>query len=377
MAVQLQEVSTKKDLRKFIRFPHKVHQGDPAWVPALDMDEMNTLSKDKNPAFDHCQAKYWLAYKDGQMVGRVAAINNPLHAETWGQNYMRFGWIDFVDDPEVSGALIGAVEDWAKELGKSAVHGPLGFTDLDREGMLVEGFDELGTLATRHDPPYYAEHMKALGYGKDVDWMEHDVVMPDELDERVQRIAEVARRRNKLHVLEAKNKKELLPYAPELFEILNDAYSHLYGVVHLTDKQIDAYVKQYFDFVIPDFVPVILDETGRMVAFAISMPSLSRALQKGKGRLFPFGWFHLLRALNNCERIDMYLGAVRRELQGTGINALIMVALYKGYKKRGVKTIHANPQLETNRPVWEQWKYFDSRQHKRRRVFIKHLNGND
>jgi GNAT superfamily N-acetyltransferase len=373
MPVQLKEVSSKKDLRTFIQFPHKIHEGNPAWVPALGMDEMNTLRKDKNPAFDHCQAKYWLAYKNGEVAGRVAAINNPLHAETWGQYYMRFGWIDFIDDEEVSGALIAAVEDWAKELGKTAVHGPLGFTDLDREGMLVEGFDELGTLVTRHDPPHYAEHMKKLGYEKDVDWLEHDVVMPDELDERIIRVAEIARKRYRLSILEAKNKKELLPYAPELFEILNDAYSHLYGVVHLTDKQIETYVNQYFGFVQPDFVPAILNEEGRMVAFAISMPSLSRALQKGKGRLFPFGWYHLLRALNNPERIDLYLGAVRREYQGRGINALIMVALFEGYKKHGVKTIHANPQLETNRPVWEQWKYFQARQHKRRRVFIKHL----
>jgi len=373
MSVSIKEITTKKDLRKFIRLPHKVHTGDNAWVPGLDMDEMNTLSWDINPAFEHCQARYWMAYKDGKPVGRVAAINNPLHAETWGQKYLRFGWIDFTDDPAVSDALMGAVETWAKELKLTAVHGPLGFTDLDREGMLVEGFDELATLATRHDPPYYSKHLERMGYGKDVDWIEHLVKLPDELPEKVTRVADIVRRRYKLTVLDAKSKKELLPYAPELFEVINETYSHLYGVVHLTDKQRKSYVEQYFGFVIPEFVPVILDENGRMVAFTISMPSLSRALQKGKGRLIPFGWAHLLLALNKPDRVDTYLGAVRRELQGRGVNALMMVSLFEAYKKHGVKTVHANPQLETNRYVWEQWEYFDARQHKRRRIYIKHF----
>jgi GNAT superfamily N-acetyltransferase len=334
---------------------------------------MNTLRKDRNPAFEHCQARYWLAESNGEIVGRVAAIYNQLHIEKWGQRYLRFGWIDFYDDPEISKTLLQTVEEWALELGLEAVHGPLGFTDLDREGMLIQGFDELATLATNHDQPYYSEHLIRLGYEKDIDWLEHEISIPESLDERVTRIAEIARKRYKLRLLEAKNKNQMLPYAPELFEILNEAYDHLYGTVHLTDKQIDAYVKQYFGFVIPDFVPVILNENDRMVAFGITMPSLSRALQKGKGRLFPFGFIHLLRALNKPDRIDMYLGAVRREYQGKGINAILMQALYQAYKKHGIKSIHANPQLETNSPILNQWKFFEVRNHKRRRVFIKHL----
>ena len=373
MDVKLKEVTTNKDLRTFIRFPHTINQGNPAWVPALDMDEMNTLRKDKNPAFDHCQAMYWLAIADGQIAGRVAAINNKLHAETWGQRYLRFGWIDFIDNQEVSGALLGAVEDWAESLGMTAVHGPLGFTDLDREGMLVEGFDELATLATSHDQPYYKEHMARLGYQKDVDWLEQEITVPEELPEKVSRVAEISRRRYKLNLLKVKNKKELLAYAPELFEVINDAYSHLYGVVHLTEKQVDAYVKQYFGFVIPDFVPIVLNEEGRMVAFTISMPSLSRALQKARGRLFPVGFLHLLRALNRNDRIDTYLGAVRTDYQGRGVNAIMMESLYHAIKQRGIKFVHANPMLETNFRILEQWKYFEARRHKRRRVFIKHL----
>lgn len=373
MDVLMKEISTQAELRTFIRFPHKVHKGDPNWVPALDFDEMNTLRKDKNPAFEHCQARYLLAYQDGEVVGRVAAIYNKLHIETWNQRYLRFGWIDFMDDEDVINALMAAVEDWARELDLTAVHGPLGFTDLDREGLLVEGYDELATLATRHDPPYYAEHLERLGYGKDVDWYEHLVTMPDELDEKILRVAELSRRRYKLTVFEAKNKKELLKYAPELFEVINETYSHLYGVVHLTDKQREAYVDQYFGFVIPDFIPVVLDENGRMVAFTIAMPSLSRAIQKAHGKLFPFGFVHLLMAMKKFDRIDTYLGAVVPKLQGRGVNAIMMASLFKACKKYGVKTVHANPQLESNRRMWEQWKYFDARQHKRRRVFIKHL----
>ncbi len=375
MDVHIKEAVSRQDLRAFIRVPHSIHQGNPYWVPALDFDEMNTLRRDKNPAFEHCQARYWLALNDGQAVGRVAAIHNRLHIEKWGQRYLRFGWIDFIDHPAVSQALIRTVEEWAQGLGMTAVHGPLGFTDLDREGMLVDGFDELATLSTTHDQPYYAEHMTKLGYEKDTDWVEHEIQLPVELDETVSRVAGIAMQRLKLEPLRARNKNELLTYAPELFHMINDEYEHLYGVVPLTEKQREAYVKQYFGFIIPDFVPVILDESGRMVAFTIAMPSLSRALQRSKGRLFPFGFVHLLRALRRNDRLDLYLGAVRSEYQGRGVNAIMMQRMYQACKRRGIKRIHANPQLETNRHVLEQWNYFEARQHKRRRVFIKHLSG--
>ena len=373
MDIQIKEVTTQSELKKFIRFPHSIPRENNAWVPALDFDEMNNLHWDKNPAFEHCQAHYFLAYDGDRIVGRVAAIYNKLHTETWGEKFMRFGWIDFMDDPAVVDALMEKVESWAAELGCSAVHGPLGFTDLDREGMLVEGFDELATLATRHDPPYYHQHMERLGYGKAVDWYEHEVTLPDELDEKIIRVANLVEKRYKLRVLEAKNKNELLKYAPELFEVINETYSHLYGVVHLTSKQREAYVKQYFGFVIPDLVPVVLNEEGKMVAFTIAMPSLSRAIQKAHGKLFPFGFIHLLGAMRKFDRIDTYLGAVIPRLQGRGVNALMMVSLFKAAKKYGIKTVHANPQLETNQKVWSQWRYFDARQHKRRRIYIKNL----
>ena len=374
MDLKIKDVTNQKELRSFIQFPFELYRGNPCWVPTLFFDELNTLDWKKNPAFDHCQARYWLAWQEGHIVGRVAAILNHRHVDKWGQRYLRFGWIDFIDDPQVSSALMGAVESWARETGMTAVHGPLGFTDLDREGMLVHGFDELATLATIYNHPYYPEHMEKLGYLKDTDWMEYEISVSTQPDESIARIADISLRRNKLKVLELTNKKQLLLYARELFQLLDDEYKHLYGTVPLTEKQVDAYIKQYFGFVTPDFVPMVLDQSGRMVAFGIVMPSLSRALQKSGGSLFPFGFVHLLRALKKNDRADLYLVAVRSEYQGKGVNAILMDRMHKVFLKLGIRKVESNPELETNQNVQGQWKYYEKRQHKRRRVYIKHMN---
>ena len=373
MDVQIKEVTSLKELKSFIHFPFELYRGNPNWVPTLLFDELNTLRRDKNPAFDHCEARYWLALGEGRIVGRVAAILNKRHIEKWGQRYMRFGWIDFIDDPAVSEALMKNVENWAKECGMTAVHGPLGFTDLDREGMLVEGFDELSTLATIYNHPYYSQHLENLGYIKDTDWMEYELSVTPEPDETIARIADIALRRNKLHLLELRNKKELLKYARELFQLLDDEYKHLYGTVPLTEKQIKAYIDQYFGFVTPDFVPMVMDQNNRMVAFGIVMPSLSLALQKSKGNLFPFGFIHLLSALKKNTRADLYLVAVRSEYQGKGVNAILMNKMHGVFNKLGIIKVESNPELEMNQNVQGQWKHYNKRQHKRRRVFIKQL----
>jgi len=373
--LQVNEITTVKELKSFIQFPFELYRGNPYWVPALQFDELNTLRRDKNPAFEHCEARYWLAYRGGRIVGRVAAILNRKHIEKWEQRYMRFGWIDFIDDPRVSEALMLRVETWAKDTGMTAVHGPLGFTDLDREGMLVEGFDELSTLATIYNHPYYPHHMEKLGYAKDTDWVEYEFSVPPEPNETIARIADISMRRCKLKILELRHKKELLPYAKELFKLLDDEYKHLYGTVPLTEKQIENYVNQYFGFVTPDFVPMIMDQNNRMVAFGIIMPSLSLALQKAKGQLFPFGFFHLLRALKKNDRADLYLVAVRSEYQGKGVNAILMNKMHGVFNRLGIKKIESNPELETNQNVQGQWKHYEKRQHKRRRVFIKHFQG--
>jgi GNAT superfamily N-acetyltransferase len=373
MEIQIKEVTTAKDLKVFINFPFKLYRGHPCWVPNLVSDDYNTLSPDKNPAYEHCQSRSWLAYRGRRIVGRVTAILNRPHVEKWGQRYLRFGWLDFIDDPAVSEVLMNTVEAWARELGMTAVHGPLGFTDLDREGMLVEGFDELGTLATYYNYPYYVQHMDRLGYVKDTDWMEYEITVPPDPDPTIARIADIALRRNELKLLEVRHKHELLSYAHQLFELLEGAYSHLYGVVPLTPKQVDAYIEQYFGFVSPDLVPIVLDADGRMVAFGITMPSLSTALQKARGRLFPFGFIYLLGALRKNKRADLYLVAVRPEYQGKGVNAILMDRMHRVFSRLGVTKVESNPELETNANVQGQWKYYEKRQHKRRRVFIKHL----
>lgn len=374
MTVEIKEVANRKDLKAFIQFPLDLYRNHPCYVPTLVFDELNTLRQDKNPAFAHCKARYWLAYKDGKLVGRIAGILNTLHIEKWDQHYLRFGWVDFVDDLAVSAALFGQVEKWAAELNLEAVHGPLGFTDMDREAMLVEGFDELGTLAAIYNYPYYPQHMQRLGYVKDVDWIEFEVKVPTEQDERIAKLAEIVQRRYKLRIADIRSKKELLNYAEQLFEVLDEAYNPLYGVVPLSREQVDAYIKQYFGFVTPDFVPIVVDENNRMIAFGIAMPSLSRALQRSRGRLFPFGFLHLLAALRWYDRGDLYLVGVRPEFQGRGVNALLIHHMIAVFNRIGIKKVESNPELETNTLVQGQWKSFEHRQHKRRRVFIKHID---
>lgn len=373
MTILIEEVVTLRQLKQFVKFPYRLYKKNPFWVPPIYLDELNTLRRDKNPAFDHCEAKYWLAYQDGHMVGRVAAILNKLHMEKWNQPYVRFGWIDFIDDEEVSKALIATVENWAKQKGMKAVHGPLGFTDLDNEGMLIEGFDEVGTLATLYNFHYYPEHLAKLGYTKDIDWVEYEIDVPSEPNEKIERIADIALRRNNLTLLKLKNKKELRGYAEDVFDVLDETYAQLYGVVPLSEKQVQAYINQYFGFVNPEFVPLVVDANGKLVAFGITMPSLSRALQKSQGKLLPFGFIHLLKALKKNDRADLYLVGVRREYQGKGVNAALINEMNKVYNKYGIPKVESNPELENNVLVQEQWKYFDKRQHKRRRVFIKQL----
>jgi ribosomal protein S18 acetylase RimI-like enzyme len=373
MAVELKEVFSAQDLNAFIKFPFSLYKGNTYWVPPLAGDERNTLRRDRNPAFEYCQVRYWLALRDGKPAGRVAAILNQRHIEKWGQKYLRFGWLDFIDDPDVSAALLGAVEAWARELGMEAVHGPLGFTNMDHAGMLIEGFDELATMATLYNFPYYPQHLERLGYGKHTDWVEYELTMSPVPNETIARIAELARRRYKLHLLETTSKKELLPYARQLFQIYNEEYKNLYSAVPLSEAQIESAIRQYFGLISPKFVPVVLDEQGKMAAFGIVMPSLSRALQRSRGRLFPFGFLHLLWALNKNDRADLYLVAVKSEYQGKGVNAILMDAVHRLFLKLGIQKIETNPELEWNANVQGQWKYYQKRQHKRRRAFIKQL----
>jgi GNAT superfamily N-acetyltransferase len=375
MGVIIKEVTNKKELRKFVKFNIELYKGNPYHVPGLIDEEMMTLDKNRNPAFEIGESVCFLAYRDGRIVGRIAGLINYRSNEVWKQRRARFGFVDFIDDAEVVDALFGAVENWAKERGMNELHGPLGFTDLDHEGMLIDGFDQMGTMATIYNHPYYPEHMERIGFEKEQDWKEFKIYIPGEIPEKHLRIGEIVKKKYGLKVMKFKNRKEIWPYAYKIFHALNAAYSPLYGFAPLTDKQIDYYVKMYIPMIRLDMVTVIIrQEDDEVVGFGITLPNLSRALRKAKGRIFPFGIIPLLRALKSDPKVvDLYLTGVLPEYQGKGVNALLFNDLIPVYQKAGVEYAESNPELETNNAVQAQWDYFKREHHKTRRAFKKEL----
>jgi GNAT superfamily N-acetyltransferase len=338
-------------------------------------EELMTLSPKKNPAFETSEAVYFLAYKDDRIAGRIACIINHKSNKTWNQKYARFGFVDFIDDAEVVDRLFAAAEDWAKEKGAEAIHGPLGFTDLDHEGMLVEGFDQMGTMATIYNYPYYPEHLVRMGYVKDQDWQEFKIYIPEHVPEKYLRIGEIARQKYGLKVLKFKKRKEIWPYAYRIFDTLNKAYAPLYGFVELSEKQIEYYIKMYIPMLRLDMISLIIREADdEVIGFGITMPNLSAALRKAQGSMLPFGVIPLLKALHTRPRvIDLYLIGVVPEYQNKGVNALLFNDLIPLYKKLGVVYAESNPELETNNAVQSQWDYFYREHHKTRRIFIKKI----
>jgi GNAT superfamily N-acetyltransferase len=378
MAVTIKKVSSKKDLHKFIRFNYELYKDNKYSVPDLCYDMVNTFSKDKNAAFEFCEAEYFLAYNDkGEIVGRVAAIINNRANEKWNKKDVRFGWIDFIDDIEVSSALLNAVEEWGKQRGMTHIQGPLGFTDFDAEGMLVEGYDQLSTMATIYNYPYYPQHMEKLGYEKDADWVEFKIYIPDAIPEKHKRISDIIQKKYNLKIKKYTSSKKIADeYGQEIFELMNEAYEPLYGYSPLSQGQIEQYVKMYLPIVDLRMVTLITDQEDKLVAVGISMPSLSEALQKSHGKLFPFGWYYLLKALFMKKRskvLDLLLVAVKPEYQNKGVNALLFSDLIPVYQQLGFEYAESNPELELNGKVQAQWEYFKTEQHKRRRAFVKEI----
>jgi hypothetical protein len=374
MDLVLKEVTSKQDLKKFVAFPYSLFAGNKFWIPPLRFDEMKTLNQKVNPAFEFCESKYWMVYKQNNLVGRVAGIINKKYNDKFNKKEARFGWIDYKDDQSISSLLLDTVEQWAIQKGMTSIHGPLGFTDFDGEGMLIEGFDEVSTLGSIYNYPYYPKHIENLGYEKNVDWIEFNVKLPPTTPEKISRIAEIALQRNRLHIPVFKKSKDMLPYAKDIFILINETYKDLFGFVELTDKQIDFYVKQYFSFIRPEYVPIVLDENNKLAAFGITMPSLNNALKKINGKLFPFGFIHILREMKKSRALDLYLTAVRTDLQNKGVNALLINETNKICIKNGIKSVETNRELETNEKIQSQWKLYDARQHKRRRCYKKKLN---
>ena len=375
MAITIKKVTTSKELKTFIRFNYEMYKENPYSVPDLYDDMLNTFSRDKNAAFEFCEADYFLAYKDNKLVGRVAAIMNNRANETWNKKEVRFGWIDFIDDAEVSDALLKTVEAWGKERGATEIVGPLGFTDFDAEGMLVEGFDQLSTMSTIYNYPYYPEHMAKHGYEKDADWVEFKIYIPDAIPDKHKRISEIIMRKYGLKIVKCTS-KDIKKYGQAIFDLMNEAYSQLYGYSALSPKQIQQYIKMFLPILDLRMVTLVVDSEDQVIAAGISMPSLSEALQKAKGRLLPFGWYHLLKVIflkKYPKVLDLLLVAVKPEYQNKGVNALLFYDLIPVYQKIGFEYAESNPELELNDKVQAQWEYFKTEQHKRRRCFKKNL----
>lgn len=375
-SIEIKKVESRYDLKKFIEFHYDLYEGNPYDVPNLYTDDVNTLRKDKNAAFEFCEADYFLAYKNDRVVGRVAAIINHRANDTWQKKEVRFGWIDFIDDEEVSEALLDTVAQWGKERGMKSIVGPLGFTDMDAEGMLIDGFDQLGTMSTIYNYPYYQKHMEKLGFEKDADWVEFKMKVPEAIPEKFVRISEIILQKYKLKIKKLKRKEiKEKNYGQRIFDLINEAYAPLYGYSKMTQGQIDQYIKMYLPLIDLRMVSIIEDEEGNLIAAGISMPSLSEALQKAKGKMLPFGWYHLLKALfiKKPKILDLLLVGVKPEYQSKGVNALLFYDLIPVYQQLGFEYGESNPELEDNKKVQSQWSVFNPEQHKRRRAYRKML----
>lgn len=380
-AIEIKKVESRRDLCKFIDFHNELYKGNPYHVPNLYFDEMNTFRKDKNAAFDFCEAEYFMAYRDGKVMGRVAAIINHSANKKWERESVRFGWIDFVDDIEVSKALLKAVEDYGKSKGMKEIVGPLGFTDMDPEGMLLYGYDQLGTQATAYNYPYYPEHMDRMGgWEKDNDYVEYKLYVPEEMPEKYATIAKMIQKRYNLQVKKLK-RNEIYGengYGRKIFQVVNETFKDLYGYSKLTDRQIEQYVKMYLPMADLDLITIIEDwntPDHKVVGVGISIPSLARALQKCGGKLFPFGWWHILRALkfHKTEVVDLLLVGVLPEYRQKGANALLFYDLIPHYQRLGFKWGETHVEMETNMKVQGQWQYLNREIHKRRRCYKKDI----
>lgn len=376
MSITIRPVTTKKEMKQFICFNYELYKGSPYAVPELYSDVRDTLDPDKNAAFEFCEAQPFIALRDDKVVGRIVAIINHKANSAWNKKAVRFGWVDFIDDAEVADALFATVEEWGRERGMTEVHGPLGFTDFDPEGMLVEGFDRIGTMATIYNYPYYPVHMERMGYTKDVDWMEYLLTAPTELPEKHARITRIVKEKYGLHVVKYTSHSKLArERGTAIFELLNEAYAHLYGYSALSPKQIQQYINSYLPLLDLRLVPIIVDKDDNLIGFGVLLPFLAEAFQKARGFMFPFGWWHLIKALkwNKTRTTEMLLVAVKPEYQGRGAVALIFDDIIPVHNQLGYKWSESNPELESNTKMQAQWDYFERENHKRRRAYKKDI----
>lgn len=377
MAVEIKKISKDiKSLRKFVQFGTDFYKNNPYFVPPLRSDDVDTLNPQKNPAFDFCESEYFMAYKDGKAVGRIASIINHQVNDKENKKVVRFGFVEFTDDYEVSHSLFDAVAEWGKSKGMNAILGPLGFTDMDHEGALIEGFDQLSTMATIYNYPYYQAHYEKYGMSGKADWVEFKMTVPESIPEKHLRISEIVKKKYGLKTVKYTSRKRLVKEVGHpFFALINEAYNDLFGYSPLSDRQIDHYIKIYLPMLRLDHLSIIKDSDDNLIGMGVAIPSMSRALQKSHGRMLPFGWYHLLKAMyaNKTDIVDLLLVAIKPEYQSKGVNALLFTDLIPTFQKCGYKYAESNPELETNQKVQSQWQYFETQQHKRRRAFGKDI----
>lgn len=371
--VEIKEVRSNKDLKRFVQFQLHLYEGNKFWVPPLIADELETLDMSKNAASEVSITKYWLAYRGKKIVGRIAGIYNKNHYERWKKHQLRFGWFDCINDLEVAEKLMQEVENWARKLNMESVIGPMGFTDMDKNGMLVEGFDQLGTYATLYNYDYYPVLIEQLGFRKDADWIEYKIKVPEEIPELIPKLAERTMKKHGLQIVHLEKNKDVRKYADEVFNLIMETYRILYGYVDLTEEQVRQYTKKYISYIKPKYITLVENAAHEVVGFGITMPSMTRGLQKAKGRLFPFGLLHLLREMNKTKVIDLYLIGVKPEYQRKGVTTIILNKMAHDFINMKLDYAESNPELEDNENVQGQWRFFQREQHKRRRVFIKEV----
>lgn len=374
--LRLTRVTTKDQLREFIQFKLDLYRDNPYFVPDLTNDEINMLSKEGNPAFEFCEAELFMVHDGSKVVGRIAALINHRANKAWGENRARFGWVEFIDSNEVVDMLFDAAEDWARVRGCTEIHGPMGFTDMDKEGMLIEGFDQMGTMITNYNYPYYPRQVERRGYVKDTDWLEYKIYIPKIVPEKHARMSQIVQDRYGLRLVKFEDRDVLVNhYGRAIFQLYNETYAKLYGFSPLNNEQIDMAIKQYLPLINLDFINLVLTEEDEIVGFGITLPSIAKALQKSHGSLFPTGFVHILKALKSkqTEVVELLLIGVKPEYQNKGVTAIIFEDLIKVMNKYHVKYAESNPELETNINIMLQWNYFKKVHHKRRRAYVKGL----
>ena len=375
MNITIKKVRNRRDLRKFVHFPNALYKDNPYYVPQIESMDRDTLTPTNNHAFEVCEGQYWLAFDEkGEVVGRVAAIINSRYNEKVGEKICRFGWIDFIDDHDVSKALMHAVETYAKNKGMKIVSGPTGFLEFDPAGVLVDGFDQLPTAYGKYNAPYYEEHLLALGYQKEVDFVEYRILVPDVIPDRYARMAKMVAEKHGLHQASLSQRSDVDPYLDGVFRCMNAAYSKLHGFSELTPGQCDDLKKQFLTNINVDYVSIVLDSNNKVIGFGVALPSLSKAMQKAKGSLFPFGFVHILKALRHNDTIDLLLIAIDEQYQNKGVNAMIFDKFAQGITKNGIKYIESTRELEDNTDVQNLWHLFDRTIHKRARVYMKKIS---